>query len=280
MHSQKVLAIDVGGSTLKSGLVNPNGSVGPVELTPVDSAAPAEEILDLFASLIEKHGHKTVGFGFPGPFDYAKGVCLMEGVAKYGELFKVDIGAALVNRLGPTQLHFRNDAEAAIVGEALYGSVQAHKRVLGLSLGTGCGSAFLLNGVPQTTGPGVPANGWVYPLSYEGERADDLFSIRGLRSRLRGVGFDGSIPEAATAACQGNLDVLEVWMGFGSDLGRFLTPLVRDFQADAVLVLGGIAGAGDLFTPHMQIDVPLLLGQLGRKAALLGAAQPLFEENL
>lgn len=279
---QPKIGIDVGGSTVKSGVVQEPGKLtGSVKLTPVESEAPAEVILDLFASVISEHAVSgtplEVGFGFPGPFDYHKGVCKVEGVAKYSHLYDLDIGAALRERLGPLRLNFRNDAEAAIVGESLYGAAKNYRKVLGLSLGSGCGSAFLVDGVPQASGPGVPENGWVYPLPYADGRADDIFSIRGLRKRLAHVNFEGTIPEAAAKACQGDLELLEVWMAFGQDLGWFVEPLARDFGAEAVLIVGGIAGAGDLFTPHMQVEAPIHLGSLGRAAAILGAAEPLFE---
>lgn len=280
MQPQTVIAIDVGGSTLKSGLVQKGQVQGQVRLTPVDSQAEADVILNLLSDLIRSHSDQAldIAFGFPGPFDYRRGICKMEGVAKYASLFNLNLRDELQQRLGERRIVFRNDAEAAILGEALFGSVRQFKRVMGLSLGSGCGSAFLVDGVPQREGRGVPPDGWVYPLKYEGEMADELFSIRGLRRRLEQVGFTGTIPEAAEAACQGNLDVMEVWMGFGLDLGRFSAPLARDFAADAILLVGGISGASDLFTPHMEGNVPILLGQLGRAAALLGAAYPLFLE--
>ncbi len=281
MQPQTVIAVDVGGSTLKSGLVQKGRVLGEVRLTPIDSQAEAEEILQLLSDTIRFHSQEPldVAFGFPGPFDYREGVCKMEGVAKYASLYDLNLRQELQQRLGQRRILFRNDAEAAILGEALFGSVKSYDRVMGLSLGSGCGSAFLVTGVPQREGRGVPPDGWVYPLLYDGERADDLFSIRGLRRRLEQVGFAGTIPEAAQAACQGNLDVLEVWMGFGRDLGRFSAPLAHEFGAQAILLVGGISGASDLFTPHLAGEVPILLGQLGRAAALLGASYPLFLEQ-
>ncbi|MEZ4637552.1 MAG: ROK family protein [Caldilineaceae bacterium] len=80
-------------------------------------------------------------------------------------------------------VRFRNDAEAAIVGEARFGAGRGLHRLIGLTLGTGSGSAFLIGGVPQIGGPGVPPNGWIYPLLFEGTQADDVFSIRGLLGR-------------------------------------------------------------------------------------------------
>jgi spore maturation protein SpmB len=50
------------------------------------------------------------------------------------------------------------------------------------------------------------------------------------------------------------------------------------FRAEAVLVLGRIAGAMDLFGPFLRqvLSVPALPGERGPEAALLGAADLLF----
>ena len=120
-------------------------------------------------------------------------VCLIEGVEKYGAIHGVDIRADLQARLHLRDLPilFRNDAEAAVVGEARYGAGRDYRRLIGVTLGTGCGSAFLEDGLPVTKGPGVPPNGWLYPVLFRGIRADDLFSRRGLEARLdRGQALD------------------------------------------------------------------------------------------
>jgi glucokinase len=101
--------------------------------------------------LSESHTPDLLGvaFGFPGPFDYEAGICLIEGVEKYGALYGVNIRDAIRTRLdlGDLPILFRNDAEAAVVGETRYGAGRNYPRVIGVTLGTGCGSAFLVDGV-------------------------------------------------------------------------------------------------------------------------------------
>jgi glucokinase len=174
--SARAIALDVGGTSVKSALVAQGGCViGEPTITPVDSSGGAEGILGTFAQIIRTHLVQAqtsdvvgVALGFPGPFDYAAGVCLIEGVEKYGAIHGVDIRAALQARLLLRDLPilFRNDAEAAVVGEARYGACRDHGRLIGVTLGTGCGSAFLVDGLPVTSGPGVPPNGWLMILSH------------------------------------------------------------------------------------------------------------------
>lgn len=283
--SARVIALDVGGTSVKSALVAPEGRVvGEPAITPIDSSAEADSILRTFAQIIsthlgESHNHNLLGvaFGFPGPFDYAAGICLIHGVEKYGAIYGVDIRAALRARLNLKDLPilFRNDAEAAVVGEARYGAGRDYRRLIGVTLGTGCGSAFLVDGVPVTSGPGVPPNGWLYPVLFCGLRADDVFSRRGLEARLQAAGVTArNVKAAAAAARMGDVHARQVFEAFGADLGKFLNSFAVAFAADAVLVLGRIAGAMNLFGPPLReaLSVPTLPGERGPDAALLGAA--------
>ena len=283
--SSRIIALDVGGTSVKSALVAPGGHiVGKPSVTPINSSSAAENILKTFAQIIRSHLDESrpskilgVTFGFPGPFDYEGGICLIEGVEKYGAIYGVNIRAALRARLDLKDLPilFRNDAEAAVVGEARYGMGRHYRRLIGVTLGTGCGSAFLVDGLPVTSGPGIPPNGWLYPVLFRGLRADDLFSSRGLQARLQAANATaGNARDAAIAARAGDAGARQVFEGFGTDLGSFLNSHAVAFAAEAVLVLGQIANAMDLFGPPLRqtLSVPALPGERGPDAALLGAA--------
>lgn len=287
--SARVIALDVGGTSIKSAWVAPGGRViGELAITPIDNSGESESILGTFAQIISTHlgGAQTsdflgVALGFPGPFDYAAGICLIEGVEKYGSIYSVNMRDALRARLelGDLPILFRNDAEAAAVGEARYGAGRDYQRLIGATLGTGCGSAFLVDGVPVTSGPGVPPNGWLYPVLFRGLRADDSFSRRGLEARLRSASVAGiDVKQAAADARAGDVTARQVFEAFGADLGAFLNSFSVAFAAEAVLVLGQIAGAIDLFGPPLRqaLSVPALPGERGPDAALLGAADLLF----
>jgi glucokinase len=285
----RVIALDVGGTSVKSALVAPEGQViGKPSITSIDSSSGAENILKTFAQIINTHLGQAqtsnvigVALGFPGPFDYGAGICLIEGVEKYQSIYGINMRDALRARLdlGQLPILFRNDAEAAVVGEARYGAGRDYGRLIGVTLGTGCGSAFLVDGVPVTSGPGVPPNGWLYPALFHGIRADDLFSRRGLEARLQAARVTERHVKAATEAARaGDADSRQVFEAFGADLGTFLNSFAVPFTAEAVLVLGRIAGAMDLFGPPLRqaLSIPALPGERGPDAALLGAANLLL----
>ena len=283
------IALDVGGTSIKSGVITTDAAVVRQRTqTPVDSTGSAERILATFAEVARGHLREMEGaplrglaLAFPGPFEYDTGFCRIRGVEKYESLFGINVGDALRQRLdlGDRPIRFRNDAEAAIVGECLYGAGQGYGRVIGVTLGTGFGSAFVIHGDPQTAGDGVPPNGWLYPHPVGAVRADDYFSARGLRRRLEEAGELPVDPkEAAEVARQGDERSGEVFATYGRELGSFLAPFAIEFRAEMVIVLGGIAEAFDLFGPALQdlLAIPVLPGEKGSDAAMLGAVQVLM----
>ena len=171
------------------------------------------------------------------------------------------------------ELRFRNDAEAAILGEALYGSGVPYSRLIGITLGTGLGSAFIVQKHLVTDGEGIPPHGWLYSCMFEHRRADDVFSTRGLLARLRERGIRADDLPSALQATDSAL-LAEVFVAFGADLGRFLEPFVSNFGPEAILIAGGIANAWERFAPSLRraLPVPVVKGTLDGQAALLGAA--------
>ena len=282
-----IIALDVGGSSVKSALLSADQQIiGKVCIEDIESGATADMILNTLAAIITGHLDKVktvrgIAFAFPGPFDYEQGICLIQNQAKYESLYGINVGARLkeIIHMPALEIKYRNDAEAAILGEACYGAGIPYSRVIGLTLGTGLGSAFIAEGVVITEGDDVPPNGWLYSFPFGNQRADDVFSTRGLLARLRERGIHAT--DIASALQKGNEDsnaLEESFASFGADLGLFLNPFVEDFRADGVLVTGGISEAWDRFAPSLvrSLSVPVVRGVIGNRAALFGAAALYF----
>ena len=283
-----VIALDVGGSSVKSGLVKSSGSVYFAYNTPINSQGSKEDVLKIFVNIIQMYLHKVdpnkllgIAFGFPGPFDYENGLCLIQGQSKYDNLYQVNIRNELKILLDfHKPILFCNDAKAAIIGEANYGAGQDFDRVIGITLGTGLGAGFIVDGVSVLQGDRIPQNAELFPLKFKGKRADDLFSTRGLIERFQKKGFSYSnIAEATKEIQHGNTSLINVFREFGEDLGQFLRPFVDDFAADILIVLGGIAGAIEYFRSSLedQLSIPVHPGKV-QGAALLGAAKLFYYE--
>lgn len=288
--TQCAIGIDVGGSSIKSGVVYDDERLcQQTTTTPIDPNGSAEHILSTMAQSIRVQigqidagsAFAGIGFGFPGPFDYLRGISKLQH--KFAAIYQVDVGAALRAALALPDLpiRFRNDAEAAIVGEAQVGSGRGYHRLIGVTLGTGLGSSFVVDGERVSAGAGVAPEGWLWHVPVgAGRLADDLYSTRGLQAHIRQVTGEElpSIPAAATSARSGDAALQGAFAAFGADLGTFLQPYVQQFGAETVIVLGGIANAFDLFAPACQqrIGVPLQVGRLGASAGVVGAAMQIL----
>lgn len=287
MSETVIIALDVGGSSVKSGIVRKNLKIENIQSASLDSKGSAEHILGTFARIVQGYleqydSVRGIGVGFPSPFDYVNGISLIQGVDKYETILNVDIGKAIRERVNQPELvvRFRNDAESALVGEAVYGAGKPYSRFIGLTLGTGMGSSFIKNGQRLESGKGIPEGGFLFPVKFRGEQADEWFSTRGLLARFEAIGkpFD-SIADASKVAPTDDA-IKQVFTEFGADMALFVQPFLEKFEAEALLITGGIANTYHLFGESLEkgVTVPVVRGSLGTEAALLGAADLILRD--
>lgn len=285
-----VIALDVGGSSVKSGLVDSAQNVLHNTKTPINSQGSADEVFGAFARIIRQHieqaqGETVLGaaYAFPDPFDYDAAVVLIKDQPKFNQVYGLNVREETRQRLGLPEfpMRFRNDAEAAIIGESRYGAGKPYRKLIGITLGTGLGSALVEDNQRVTEGAGIPPNGMLWHVPYRESIADDYFSTRGLMQRFRAAGIEvANVADASDRAAAGDVAVQTVFAAFGEELSRFLRPYVEHFSAEALIVLGGIAGAMAHFEEPLRdgVGIPLHGGMLGMNAPLLGAAALLLPD--
>jgi glucokinase len=278
-------ALELGGTHVTSALVSLGartvdpGTVGRDELDP--SAGRDELVRGLIAAAQRLARRDVTGWGVatPGPFDYARGVSRIRGVAKLDGLYGVDLRAELSSalHLRPADVAFLNDADAFLIGEWWAGAAQGHERAMGVTLGTGLGSAFLERGRIIETDPRVPAEGRLDLLSFHGAAVEDTLSRRGLRAAYGAD--DPDVVEIARRARAGESRANRVLRSFGAALGVFLAPWLERFDPTCLVFGGSIARSWDLWSNEFRAacapaanmytcDVAMHL----EEAPLLGAA--------
>ena len=263
-----VLCADVGGTQIKTGLLDASGRpASPIRRADARAALPRQQLLDHMAACLLAAAQDAppgsvqgVRLAMPGPFDYAAGICRIEGLGKYGALSNADLRAELGSRLAPAlgaaaaDIRFQNDVAAFALGELRFGCARGTGRGLFVCIGTGCGSAFSLgDGLAPEGTPGMPAGGYLYPLPLRGLRVDDWLSRRGLQelSRRRlGRPLEG-LPLAQLAQA-GEPGALAVWEEFGQLLAQALAPVVEAFQPELLCLGGQVTASGALFLGHLQ----------------------------
>ena len=306
MSSTVVPVLEIGGTHVTAALVDSGAGVvvpDSVRRDGLDASAAAESILGAIlgcAASVKAAPGAPWGVAVPGPFDYARGIALFSGVGKFEALYGVDVRARLMAGVTPQpgSISFLNDADAFLTGEALFGAAVGHDRCVGITLGTGVGSAFLADGVLLDAGPGVPPEGRVDLLRIGGVPLEDVVSRRAIRrhyQQLLGTRHgDGStdstgstdsldVAQIATSARDGEPHAVEALSTAFTALGEALGPWIADFGATALVVGGSMAGSWDLVEPPLRAGITRSVPDLPSRivireaadsdhAALLGAA--------
>lgn len=277
-------AVDLGGTHVTAGLVE-TGSYRLVPETvhtrPVAADGARDEIVDAVAAAMREAGPRVTRWGLavPGPFDYAEGIARFRDVGKFESLDGLDLRTALAERLGiaGTGLVFRNDADAFLLGEWVAGSVRGHRRCVGLTFGTGVGSAFMVDGAIVETGPGVPPEGRVDLLDHEGRGIEETFSRRGLLRAYGPAPYEGfdirDLIERADAGERHARDTIERATGA---LGGVLAPWLTEFAPTALVVGGAISRGWQVLRPTLVDALSGVTSLRDVSPTTLGAAAPLL----
>ena len=288
--SSPVLVFDVGGSHVAAArCYSPGYRLGSV----ISAPHPSEPCSDAFIQLLHSIGMSASNgaahisgaqLAVPGPFDLEAGISKMQHKLPY--LYGVNLRQELAKWFGwqPRQIRFLNDADAFLLGEIGSGAARAATRAIGITLGTGIGSAFAVDGHVITSGDGVPPKGEIWNLPYENGIVEDLISARGIQNHYRSR--TGSLCEVARLALMAdkNSAAHESFVVFGHHLGCVLHELLSRFPADVVVLGGGISRSAHLFLPtaNSQIrdmNVRLTVSEHIEDISLVGAAVAWFANS-
>lgn len=145
------IGIDMGGTTIKIGVVNEKNEIIARTVLTTSLDIPAEELIAnmgrVTVKLLEDSGIPLdqcvgVGIGSPGTIDEKTGTVIYSN--NYG-WENVPLRAELKKYL-PLPIYINNDANCAMLGEAAAGAAGGKKNVVFLTLGTGVGGGFLIDG--------------------------------------------------------------------------------------------------------------------------------------
>jgi glucokinase len=266
------IVFDVGGLFIKAAVVDGEGRLVPdtYMIYPSRSKESKEELLRHLIDLIKQQTSRImdkafridgVGYAFPGPFDYERGISYIREVDKFESLYGVNIHDELSAALSKESfirnkrsdaflIVFENDANLFALGEYAAGKARPFRKAICITIGTGTGSAFLENGELVKHRSDVPPNGWIYREPFRGSIVDDHISKRGILRMMKEEGIDTAdtdIKTLAEMAKQGHERAALVFRKFGERIGEMLLPFVESFRPEAVIIGGQIVGSKELF---------------------------------
>lgn len=281
-----VLACDFGGSHLAVAISPEQETSFEVAHLPVSRDTDLQQLVDRITEAAELAANLAqlplrpvsgIAMAMPGPFDYERGAFL--GSHKFPRLLGADLKQALAEtfQLSPRCVTFLHDAQAFLLGELR--PSEATAKVVGITLGTGIGSAFAEGGRLIIHGTGVPDGSEIYHLPWLNGTVEDTLSTRGILNSFRNSnGMQAESVKEICAQCNTDPVARETMEEFGRQLGKVIQTYIEPFSPETIILGGGIARNPDCFLPAMrsQLAQPgrtIRISTLLERAAILGAAR-------
>jgi polyphosphate glucokinase len=236
------LGVDVGGSGIKSALVDVSDGALLSERLRVDTPQPATPDAcagALTAQLAEYDYDGSLGIGFPAVVKHGVVGTANNIDPSWVGLDVIDFFASATGR----EVSVINDADAAAVAEATFGAATGVAGlVLTITFGTGIGSGLLVDGrlVPNLELGQIELEGHVPAESY--------FSAKARRTE--------------------DLD----WDEWGGRANRYLNHVNSVFSPDLIVVGGGLTKHWEMYSHTLDPDLPLVPAEMGNNAGIVGAA--------
>ena len=307
------IGIDLGGTSTKIGIVNNDGKV--LKITSLDKEFYGdihlfvEKIAESISAFGEKH-IAGIGIGAPnanyrtGTIDYPPNLP-WKGVTPLAEMISAKTNL-------PVKM--TNDANAAAIGEMKFGAARGMTDFIIITLGTGVGSGIVVNGELI-----VGNNGFAGELGHTIVQADGRLCGCGRKgcleaytsatgvarsarewlaesdepSLLRNIAIEKiTSKDVNDAAVKGDALALRVYEYTGKILGEAFAGFIAFSNPEAIILFGGLTGAGDLLLNPIKENVdknvlPIFRGKTkilistlpDSDAAILGASALVSDSN-
>ncbi len=282
MNANIVAGIDIGGSHITAGLIDLQAHSiirNSFIRRHVNSKASADQIIKQWTDAIlsckacHSDTSKRIGIAMPGPFDYEKGISFIKGQDKYELLYGLNVKELLAKELEIDEgdIFMMNDASCFLKGEVFGGAATNSNNVIGITLGTGLGSATFRDEIIY--------DGDLFYAPYKDGAAEDYLSTRWfIKEYKKLTGTTVKNVKEIRERIPGDETATSLFAGFGKNLGEVLAVYIKKHSAETVVIGGNIINAWELFMPETKkvlsnyaINVSLLKAELGEEAALLGA---------
>ncbi len=306
--SRPVLAVDIGGTKLAAGLVEPAGRVLTWSQVPTPVGIDAEQLwrtLDVLltdvmdGAAVSVDGLAGCGCGCGGPMEWPAGVVSPLNIPAWRAF---PLRSRLVQRLPGIPVRVHNDAICLVAGEHWRGAGRGRDNVLGMVVSTGVGGGLVLDGrlIAGATGNAghighVVVDPDTGPVCACGGRGclEAIARGPGLVAWAQAEGWrpdhkDATAKELADDGALGHPVGIAAMRRAGRALGIAIASAAALCDLEVVSVGGGLSQAGTLlFDPleealraHARLPftkgVTVVPAALGQSAGLVGAAALLF----
>ncbi len=304
------LAVDLGGTQIRAGLVDPSGRIVAQEVTRTRAMEGPAVVMDQIAALCGQvlQGTQVKGAGMcaPGPLDTIKGETFFIQTLHGFQGFA--LRRALSDRLGlPVQVE--NDGIAGALAELCHGAGRAYGDFIYVTISTGIGGGIIAGGRPLRGRRGMAGHlghmmfhrDWPRHLGarlpcFEDWGAGPALAAQATRraAEVPGSALHGRDLDARAvydAAASGDALAQALVEEEAELLGLGFASLIHILSPEAIILGGGMAQAYDQLYPVMQATlaahvkpgfegVALHRAELGTNSSLIGAAALVFHPDL
>ncbi len=272
MDKNVVMAIDIGGSFTKVGLVFRNGKIlgKRVFITPAEETFPVfmeklqSEVKNLLSDMDPGLRIVYIGVGAPNA-NPNSGQIENPPNLRWGK--EIPLARAVSEGFG-MPVTIANDANAAALGEMVFGSARGMKDFIILTLGTGLGSGIITSGKLLIGAHGLAGEIGHVNVEPRGRNCncglqgclETYASVTGIKrtvfellaemredSPLRKLNFGEMTGiHISEAALEGDPIALEAFQKTGEILGRKMADTAAHVDPEAFILSGGLSKAGDI----------------------------------
>ena len=310
-----VIGLDLGGTNSVFGIVDSRGEIKATTAIKTQAYTNVEDYvkasLDALHVIIEQVGGmeniKAMGIGAPNG-NYYKGTIEFAPNLAWGHDGVVPLADMFSKGLGGIPVALTNDANAAAIGEMIYGVARGMKNFIVITLGTGVGSGIVINGQVVYGSDGFAGELGHVIAQKEGGRSCGCGRFGCLETYCSATGVARSAreflektttpsvlrelkPEEITsqdvslAAAKGDKLAIDVYEFTGKMLGEACADFAAFSSPEAFIFFGGLTKAGDLLMKPLKKAYDenvlkifkdkakfLISGLEGSSAAVLGAS--------
>jgi predicted NBD/HSP70 family sugar kinase len=286
--SEAVLAVDLGGTQMRAAVVAGDGTIRArcAQPTPRQADCP-DALMALAAQVLDSAPAGRAVVAVPGVVNYR------EGRLEHAPNLPPGWAAALTSSELESHLDLpvdlANDADAAAVGEALFGAGRGYDDVVYVTVSTGVGAGVLLGGLLVAgTRSAAEVGHTILDLCAEQEgRAatlEELGSGTALGQAAAAAGLPADGAELVALVRAGDRQARRTWDITVDAVAAGVRNLVHLYAPEIIIVGGGVGQAGELLlqpvrnavhahaTPGRPQPVKVVGAALGDDAGLVGAA--------
>ena len=290
-----VLAVDLGGTTMRAAIVDGTGRVLERCAAPTPHAAHGPDaVVTLAATVLERQPVASAVVGVPGRVHYGTG--RLEYAPNLPASWTPSLTESALRDVLGVPVSLANDADMAAVGEAVFGAGRGFADVVYITISTGVGAGVMLGGRLVHGSCSLAEIGHTVidrrALEESGPATvEELSSGTALARHVRALGLD--VTGADLVALIGRDErARAAWYEVAQAAGLAVANLAHLFAPDVVVVGGGVGRSGEVLLAPIRCvlalhgprglgaDLPVVTAALGDDAGLVGAAGWLVARGL